>query len=430
MVDACILTARHAPTEVPTTAVRWGYDPSRVLGQGEVRVSGVRPCDVCGVGVLEPFLEVGTMPVHVGVLWQDAASARACAMGPMTLSLCRSCGWVYNTDFDVSLIDYSQKYDNALHASPLFQTFERDLAEHLLTRYDLHGGTVAEIGCGSGHFLGLLTGLARGRGLGFDPSHDPDHVDPLADGHVTFIRGEYPGVGEPPAVDLLVCRQTLEHIPDPSAFLRTVRDALQPNPETVVYFEVPNSTMPFRELSIWDLIYEHCTYFVEPSLRFLFEATGFEVLDVRETYEGQFLSLEARPSREPHPPTPPGPAGLDGLVDATAAFAMRFDDRRRSWQARLSELRQSGQRAVVWGGGARAVSFFNLLDVSQEVAGIVDINPRKQGTYLGGTGQPIVAPESLVELEPDLVIVLNDLYRDEITAALHELGLFPKVVAA
>jgi SAM-dependent methyltransferase len=382
------------------------------------------------VGVLDPFLEVGTMPVHVGVLWEDPGEARSCAQGPMTLSLCSSCGWVYNTDFDVSLIDYSQKYDNALHASRLFQEFEHDLAEHLLTRYDLHGRTVAEIGCGSGHFLGLLAGLAEGRGIGFDPSHDPEHVDPLAADNVAFVRGEYPGDGEPPAADLLACRQTLEHIPDPAAFLRALREALHPNPDTVIYFEVPNSTMPFRDLSIWDLIYEHCTYFVEPSLRFLFEATGFEVLDVRETYEGQFLSLEARPAREPRAPTPPGPAGLDGLVDTTAAFATRFDERRRAWQARLSELRRSGQRAVVWGGGARAVSFFNLLDMGEEVVGIVDINPRKQGTYLGGTGQPIVAPEALIELEPDLVIVLNDLYRDEITCALHELGLFPEVMAA
>jgi SAM-dependent methyltransferase len=370
------------------------------------------------------------MPVHVGVLWEDPAEARSCAQGPMTLSLCSSCGWVYNTEFDVSLIDYAQKYDNALHASRLFQDFERDLANHLLNRYDLRGRTVAEIGCGSGHFLGLLTGLAGGHGIGFDPSHDPEHVDPLAVDNVTFVRGEYPGAGEPPAVDLLACRQTLEHIADPVAFLRTLWEALHPNPETVLYFEVPNSTMPFRDLSIWDLIYEHCTYFVEPSLRFLFEATGFEVLDVRETYEGQFLSLEARLAREPLPPTPPGPDGLDGLVEATAAFARRFGDRRHSWQERLSALRRSGQRAAVWGGGARAVSFFNLLDMEEEVVGVVDINPRKQGTYLGGTGQPIVAPEALLELEPDLVIVLNDLYRDEITHALHGLGLFPEVVAA
>jgi SAM-dependent methyltransferase len=380
------------------------------------------------MGVLEPFLDVGTMPVHVGVLWKDAASARACPKGPMTLSLCHSCGWIYNTDFDVSLIDYSQKYDNALHASRLFQDFERDLAEHLLTRYDLHGGTIAEIGCGSGHFLGLMTRLAGGQGLGFDPSHDPEQVDPLAVDHVTFTRGEFPGIGAPPTVDLLACRQTLEHIPDPSAFLRTLRKALDPS--TVVYFEVPNSTMPFLHLSIWDLIYEHCTYFVEPSLWYLFETAGFEVLDVRETYEGQFLSLEARTAPEHAVPSPPGHAGLDGLVEATAAFAARFDERRSAWQARLAQLRASGKRAVVWGGGARAVSFFNLLNIGEEVVGVVDMNPKKQGTYLGGTGQPIIAPEALTEFAPDLVIILNELYRHEITAELHDLGLTPEVVAS
>jgi hypothetical protein len=85
---------------------------------------------------------------------------------------------------------------------------------------------------------------------------------------------------------------------------------------------------------------------------------------------------------------------------------------------------------VVWGGGARAVSFFNLLNIGEEVVGVVDMNPKKQGTYLGGTGQPIIAPEALTEFAPDLVIILNELYRHEITAELHDLGLTPEVVAS
>jgi SAM-dependent methyltransferase len=387
-------------------------------------------CVICGEGCLEPFLAVGDMPVHVGVLWEDAESARNCPQGPMTLALCRSCGGIYNVDFDEDLIDYSQKYDNALHASPLFQEFERELAMHLLDRYQLRGGTIGEIGCGSGHFLGLLTGMAGGRGIGFDPSHDPDHVDPLARDVVTFVRGEYPGPVGQPQIDLLACRQTLEHIPDPAGFLRGLRRTLDGADDTVVYFDVPNSTMPFLDLSIWDLVYEHCTYFVEPSLRYLFEATAFQVLDVRETYQGQFLSLEARPDDHHGAPQPPGDDDLDDLVRATSAFAARFTARRAAWQSRLEDLRRRRQRAVVWGGGARAVSFFNLLDIDSEIAGVVDLNPRKQGTFLGGTGQPIIRPDALTEIEPDLVIILNERYRDEITTALHELGLFPEVVVA
>jgi SAM-dependent methyltransferase len=386
-------------------------------------------CSVCSRGVLQPFLKVGDMPVHVGVLWREAESARTCPQGPMTLAVCDACGWVYNVDFDDGLIDYSQKYDNALHVSKLFQDFEHRLAAHLMSRYALQGGTVAEIGCGSGHFLGLLTGMVEGRGFGFDPSHDPDDIDPLARENVKFVRGEYSRVADLPQIDLLACRQTLEHIPNPAVFLRDLQRALKGS-DTVVYFEVPNSTMAFRNLSIWDLVYEHCTYFAELSLRFLFESTGFEVLDIRETYGGQFLSLEARPMQITCSPSLPVADALRSWVNLTTAFAEQFTERRRRWQDKLQVLREEQKRVVVWGGGARAVSFFNLLDTGPELRAVVDINPGKQGTFLAGSGQPIIPPEELAAIEPDLVIVLNDLYRDEITHALHELRLFPEVVAA
>jgi SAM-dependent methyltransferase len=233
-----------------------------------------RACVICDCGELETFLVVGQVPVHVGVLWEDAAAARACEKGPISLGVCRACGWIYNVDFDGSRIDYSQKYDNALHASSFFQEFESGLVKHLVTRYDLQGGTIAEIGCGSGHFLGLLTTAVDGRGIGFDPSHDPEYVDELASENVTFIRGEFPGTGKVPQVDLLACRQTLEHIPDPAGFLHRLRAALEDRNDTLLYFEVPNSTMPFRELSIWDLIYEHPLYFIAPTLRAVVERAG------------------------------------------------------------------------------------------------------------------------------------------------------------
>jgi hypothetical protein len=60
---------------------------------------------------------------------------------------------------------------------------------------------------------------------------------------------------------------------------------------------------------------------------------------------------------------------------------------------------------------------------------VVDINPRKQGMYLAGTGQQIVAPEFLRSYSPDLVIIMNSIYRDEISAQLREMGSSPEVIA-
>lgn len=388
----------------------------------------VPSCPLCGQGALRQFLAVDRVPVHVGVLWPTAEAARACSVGDLALAVCPACGLVTNTAFDAALIDYRQKYDNALHGSPTFQAFEQSLVQHLTERYDLESSTVVEIGCGNGHFVGLLCTRAGARGVGYDPSHDPAFVDPLADGTVEFVVDAYgPSYAGHP-VDLLLCRQTLEHIADARGFLLDLRKLLEGHEGVVAYFDVPNSTMPFESLSIWDLIYEHVHYFVATSVRYAFTSTGFEVLDLRQTFEGQFLSLEAGLGEERR--ELPEAGAVEALVGSVEAFGRRFEERRDGWRERLGDYAATGRKAVVWGGGARAVSFFSMLDIGEQIPVVVDVNPRKQGSHLGGGGQRIVAPEFLREYSPDIVIVLNPLYVGEITEALRELGSGAEVVTA
>jgi hypothetical protein len=48
---------------------------------------------------------------------------------------------------------------------------------------------------------------------------------------------------------------------------------------------------------------------------------------------------------------------------------------------------------------------------------------------MSGTGHPIVSPDDLREFKPNLVIVMNRVYRDEIIRDLHDRALNPRVVA-
>lgn len=386
-------------------------------------------CPACGSSKLEPFLEVEGLPVHVGVVWESAAAARACPKGRMGLALCRRCGFVTNLDFDPSLVDYGRRYDNALHFSPFFQKYERELAERLIGRYGLRGQHVLELGCGSGHFLGLLCGLADARGTGFDPSHDPERADPALQGRASVRREIYSERHADVPADLVCCRHVLEHLPEPRALLATLRRTLAGRPDTVLYFEVPCAYLILRDGSIWDLMYEHCGYYVPSSLAYLFRSSGFDVLDVAEAYEGQFVGLEARPARqgdrELEAPPPPETAELSRLV---AAFSERFRTTRAAWQERVATLRAQGRRIVVWGAGGKTVGFMSLLGLGDAIDAVVDVNPGKQGSYLAGSGQPILAPDALRERRPDVVIVMNPVYRREIEERLAGLGLAPELL--
>lgn len=391
------------------------------------------PCFACASGVLEPFLDAGEVPTQVGTLWPTREAARACPRGTMRPGFCRRCGLVYNVAFDPARVDYSLAYDNALHFSEVFRTYEEDLAERLVSRH-LAGrrageARIMELGCGSGHFLGLLCQRADGRGIGFDPSHDPARLDPIARGRVEIRREPFSEQAIGRRADLLCFRHVLEHIADPRPLLAVVRRVAESSPGGVIYCEVPNALLALRQLSIWDLMYEHCSYFVCGSLATLFAAQGFEVLDVQEAYGGQFVGLEARVA----PAGGSAPAARDEdelgrLAADVAAFATHFERVRADWRARLADLRAQGRRVALWGAGGKAVGFCALVGDVSAIDTVVDVNPGKQGSFLAGTGHEIRPPRALREAAPDAVIVLNPLYEQEIREELQGMGLAPALL--
>ncbi len=82
---------------------------------------------------------------------------------------------------------------------------------------------------------------------------------------------------------------------------------------------------------------------------------------------------------------------------------------------------------MLWGSGSKAVAYLTGLAVGTEVEAVIDINPHKAGKYLAGTGHRIEAPEALVDIRPDVVLVMNPVYRDEIARSLAAMGLTPSL---
>jgi hypothetical protein len=86
-------------------------------------------------------------------------------------------------------------------------------------------------------------------------------------------------------------------------------------------------------------------------------------------------------------------------------------------------LQQQGPTAI-WGVGAKGSTFLNLLDKKAEkVACVVDINPKKQHQYVGGTGHYIIKPDEIQEYKIENIIVMNINYIDEIKAVTDPLNI-------
>jgi SAM-dependent methyltransferase len=341
--------------------------------------------------------------------------------------VCERCGFVTNVAFDERRMRYADRYENSLYFSPLYRDYAQDLACQLRHQYNLAGGRIIEIGCGKGEFLSMLCEVGDNHGVGFDPSLPAG--EHRASDRVTIIGREFgPDDADRPA-DLICCRQVLEHIPDPVAFLATIRRAIGERTDTALFFEVPDFVRALRELSVWDIVYEHCSYFGPFSLEGTFRVAGFDVLSVRQLFGGQFIGIEAKPSASGRGQSTKR-TDTRGVREAAVAFAKRWPKRIAAWTTTLSEMASSGRRVALWGAGARGVSFLNILNAGERVECVVDINPRKHGLFTAGTGHAIISPDALPALGTDAVVLTNPIYENEIRSSLKRMGLAPELLIA
>ncbi|MBW3578477.1 MAG: class I SAM-dependent methyltransferase [Actinobacteria bacterium] len=377
---------------------------------------GSETCVACGGAQLEPFLDLGHVPIETTCLYHTRTEAVDAPMGRMVLQACPRCGLVRNVAFEPEAVAYTTEYENSQHFSPTFQRYAEQLVDRLIETYGLRGGRIAEIGCGKGEFLALLCERAQARGIGFDPTYDGE-VDASAQ-HIEIRREFFPGSDGILDVQLVACRHVLEHVAAPDELLRTVAESL-PGPGPA-YFEVPNASHVFSPSGMWDLIYQHVSYFDARSMWALFTRCGFDVTRLAESFRGQFLSLDAVPAE--HPAEPMVSRSRD-----TGRFAATFRHTMDFWERFAVD--NSGRRVVLWGAGAKGVSFLNLTSVGQVVYAAVDVNPRKQGSFVPGTGQEVLAPDDLRDDRPDVVLVANPAYEWEIRSALSDLGVKPIVTS-
>jgi SAM-dependent methyltransferase len=373
-------------------------------------------CPVCDSVATEGLIAIHDVPVFCNVLLPNHAKALDADKGDIHLLFCHTCGHVYNGVFDPTRMQYHPGYENPLHYSPTFQKYLVELAQRLVSIYDLYGKDIIEIGCGQGDFLRLLAEMGPNRCIGFDPSADPQRIEQSARSNRLIVIQDY--FSEQYAdyrADFIACRQVLEHIAEPRQLLKSIQRALDGRDNRLLFVEVPNALFTLQQFGIWDLIYEHCSYFTSLSLSRLLVEAGFKPLKITETFGGQFLCSEAQASVDKNMFTPdPAALTMEELNKHVQLFADNYRKTISAWQENLARLQPSGRKPVIWGAGSKGVTFLNVLKITDAIDYVIDLNPSKQGMYIPGTGQQIVPPEWLPEIRPRAVIVMNPLYVSEI----------------
>lgn len=383
------------------------------------------PCPVCANSQIRPLLDVGELPVQGALPYPRRQEALSAPRGKLLLALCGRCGHLFNAAFRRGLMPQVAPCDYTFSPSRPLAAWTADLVRSLTRQYALEGKTVLEIASGRGEFLRDFRKLGAGNCIGFDPTRRPRSQRSLPPDDGLIIHPEpfstRHGSLRP---DFVCCRHHLDHLERPADLLELLRAAL--GPEIPLYVEVPDAHSMAEGRGIWNLGYEHVSYFCERSLGELLRRTGFVVRSLSLGFAGQFLQMEALSGED----RGEGGTPLVGRPFAAEEFARRFGTAVSSGRATVGAALREERRPVLWGAGAEAATFLNVLGLRDEIPYAVTLDRHKEGKYLPGTGQQIVAPEFLKEYGLAVVIVTGEAELGEARLRLREMEVPAKLVAA
>ncbi len=383
-------------------------------------------CPSCDSEHIESFFTIKNAPIYSIVTVKSKEEALAVPRKDIELGFCHDCGFIFNRLFDTTINYFTGGYEDQQGFSNTFMNYLTGISEELIEKYDLKGKTALEIGCGKGDFINLLTELTGGKGIGIDPAYvEGRQNNPNLKFYKEFYAKRH---GSLPA-DIICCRHTLEHIHGTEEFLRLLRSSLGNKTESVVFFEIPQIKRILEIPAFWDIYYEHCTYFSPGSLARVFRKTGFEILDLKLVYDDQYVLIEAKPSLTRSHRKFEIEESVEDLKELVDIFTVKITEQLDGWRQKLKALKKAGKKTVVWGGGSKSVGFLTNFADLELIEYVVDINPHMEGNFIPGIGKMYVQPNFLTDYQPDAVIIMNGIYKEEITKTLNEMGVYPEIYA-
>jgi ABC-type Fe3+-hydroxamate transport system substrate-binding protein len=119
-----------------------------------------------------------------------------------------------------------------------------------------------------------------------------------------------------------------------------------------------------------------------------------------------------------------GDAFYEGFNARVAAVLAAF----KAW---LAQCRAQGLRLGAYGAAAKGNTFLNAAGVTvADFIAVADRNPAKQNRVLPGSEIPIVSPEALLAMAPDVILILPWNLADEISSQLRGAGFKGRLAIA
>ena len=379
-------------------------------------------CRSCGSSDLESFLDLGATPL-ANALVRPGNLADDEARFPLEVAFCPDCTLV-------QILEEVPEEKLFVDNYPYFSSFSDALLDHstshaewLMTSRDLTGSSlVVEVASNDGYLLRNFVdhGIPV---LGIDPA--PDQAAAANASGVPTVT-EFFGiemaqrfVAEGKKADVIIANNVLAHVPDLNGFVAGMATLLADG--GLITVENPYVRELIDKCEFDTIYHEHFCYYSCTSIDRLMQRHGLWLNDVEffpdlhgGTLRWHIGHDDERTDRVREYLSAEGDSGM-GTIDYYSEFSDRVAGVRLRLRELLAELNSQGAVIAGYGAAAKGSTLLNTAGIGTDlVEFIVDRNVHKQGTFMPGTHQPVLAPQALIDRQPDYVLLLAWNFASEI----------------
>lgn len=369
------------------------------------------------------FLELGSQPLANAFLHNEEEFASE-GYFPLDVYYCETCSLVQLAD----VIDPEVLFRNYIYVTGTSETIAQHNIEYSATVVELLKLTdqdlVVEVASNDGSLLKCFQQHSV-KVLGVEPAVNiaaiarDAGVETVAEffnqSQAEKVRQEYG------AAKAIIGNNVLAHVDDTQDFLKGCRELLAPAGLAIV--EVPYLG-EFMDRLEYDTVYhEHLCYFSITAMLRLCDEVGLSVVRVdhvpvhggsirvyagrKEDYPEHGRAVEAEAAEEVA-------AGLTS-IDRYYQFAESVAENREAIRKLLLDLQQQGKRVVGYGAPAKGNTLLNYCDIGVDlVPYTVDKSPHKLGLLTPGMHLPVLPVSTLLDEQPDYVLILAWNFAEEI----------------
>ena len=378
-------------------------------------------CRICHSPEIQPVLSLGTTPL-ADALRKKEQLLQAESKFPLNVAFCPHCSLVQLLETVPPDVLFCQDYPYYSSFSPALLQHSRANAVDLIKLRRLNANSlVVELASNDGYLLKNFVeqGIPV---LGIDPAEGPARaaekigVPTVCTFFGENLARELSANGK--AADVIIGNNVLAHVADLHGFVEGIRILLKEDGVAVIEMPYVKDLVDHCE---FDTIYhEHLCYFSVTALDRLFRMHSLFLNDVKRlSIHGGSLRIYVEKQEN-------ASATVQAMLQTEAAekvdqidyyrdFAHRVEGIRTKLQHLLQGLKQQGARIAAYGAAAKGSTLINYSEIGTELVDfVVDRNTHKQGLYMPGQNIPVLAPEALLERNPDYVLLLAWNFAEEI----------------